>query len=941
MYSSVPCQIWAASSDTPVGPWSNLMGPDGKEMIPDQTPKGTIVLDGEAFIDDDQSVYLWYSTWWRPTVAKLKEDMKTFDGDPIQYFKHEGLQNPPKGLVQGCMEAPYMFKRKGIYYLMYSDAFCQDSTYNVKYSTSKSPTGPFDYDPARNPILETTDDGTVDGPGHHSLLVDGDKVFIVYHRHDNPHDPDGAHRQTCISELYFNEDGSIEKVKPGHAGVGYLAPSTKRDSNLALGKAVTASSALSSDFRPEYAVDQNNGTLWKAADKNYPQWLQVDLGKTSPVRRVEMEFQYPQVANRYLIEHSLDAKTWKTFADRKENKEPGIMIDKGDARARFVKITLLGQDSGRPDQWAALWGFRVYDGIDKPNQAPVVDVGPALNLNFRYPSFTAQAAVHDDGLPNGPVTLRWSKVSGPGNVVFAHPDRLQTDVAVDKPGKYSLKLTANDGVLKGEGVLAVAFAEPTDRVIAYDFEESGTAMVLDRSANGKDGVLRKGAGRSMGVHGRAVNLDGNDDYISVSPIGELKQFTLAAWINPHNIRPDSCLLSTDGAGPGSLKLVLNGNGALQLSMEGMPPQVSEFRFTPDHAGEWSHIAVTCDPAAKKVAFFVNGKLDASRGVDQVPPINLSRPARIGGAESGARGFSGEIDEFRLQERVLSPAEIAKLATPVSFSTVSEVLKLKDGSPVLLMGKPVTLAAADPLSLERSTPFFYVSDFDGKAGVRVEDGKTGQDKCRPDVCVTVTGVIKTSPEGERVIELTNAPTYGASRAALASKIAGAEVLKALGRLVSLEATVKEVDANGKSFSISPAGSAPIRVNASHFAPMQKIEPGNTVALTGVVTLEEASKEPSILLRELNRLNPPASDALAFYSFEEDGETCRGFFTQSPGCQGDQRWHSHCRQTRQGAAIGWRKSLPPGAKSGIADRIDCGDVGQPVGLRERYLCFSDAL
>ena len=75
MYSSVPCQIWAACADSPVGPWTNLMGADGKEMVPDQTPKGSIVLDGEAFIDDDQSAYLWYSTWWHPTVAKLKPDM--------------------------------------------------------------------------------------------------------------------------------------------------------------------------------------------------------------------------------------------------------------------------------------------------------------------------------------------------------------------------------------------------------------------------------------------------------------------------------------------------------------------------------------------------------------------------------------------------------------------------------------------------------------------------------------------------------------------------------------------------------------------------------------------------------------------------------------------------------------------------------------------------
>ena len=64
------------------------------------------------------------------------------------------------------------------------------------------------------------------GPGHQTILEDGGKVYIVYHRHDSPHDPDGAHRQTCIDELKFNADGSIAKVVPTHSGVGFLARST-------------------------------------------------------------------------------------------------------------------------------------------------------------------------------------------------------------------------------------------------------------------------------------------------------------------------------------------------------------------------------------------------------------------------------------------------------------------------------------------------------------------------------------------------------------------------------------------------------------------------------------------------------------------------------------------------------------------------------------------
>ena len=879
MYNSVPCQIWAAVSDTPVGPWTNLMGENGKEMIPDQTPKGTIVLDGEAFIDDDESVYLWYSTWWRPTVAKLKPDMRTFDGDPIQYFKHADLQDPPKGLVQRCMEGPYMFKRKGTYYLMYSDDMCQDSTYNVKYSTSKSPTGPFEYDPAKNPILETTDDDTVDGPGHHSMLVEGDRVYIVYHRHDNPHDPDGAHRQTCISELYFNQDGSIEKVQPGHLGVGYLAPSTKRDFNLALGKTATASSCLSPDFKPEYAVDANNGTLWKAAGQNYPQWLQVDLGKASPVRRIETEFQYPQVANRYLIEHSTDGKTWKTFADRKDNKTPGIMIDQGDVQARYVRITLMGQDSGRPDQWAALWGFNVYDGIDKPNQAPVVDLGPEQNLNFRFPAFTIEGAVHDDGLPNGPVKVQWSKVSGPGNVAFAHSDRCRTGVTVDQAGQYVLKLTADDGQLKGEGKLTVNMAPPTDRVIAYDFDDDSGAVVKDSSDNGKYGVMHKGATHSFGIRGQAANLDSNTGYIAITPIGELKSATVAAWINLHTVRTEpSSLLCSDGSATGALKLVINSSGAVQWGVEGQPAQASEYRFSPEHAGEWHHVAVSCDPKAKAVSFYIDGKLDVTRTLTEAPPLNLSTQVRLGGANDGARCLDGELDEFRVFERALSTGEIAALATKPASTTIADVKKLKDGIAVVLMSKPVALAAANPLSFERATDFFYVAEPDGTEGIRVEDGKTGQDKTRADVCVSLAGVVKTKGSGERYVELTAAPTLGAPRAAMVIPTKMADVAKAVARPVSFQGVVKDIAGDGKSFTIAEGGGGgtEVRVSVEHLAPTRKLAAGNTVVVSGVVSVEGESASaarPVVCLRELTRLSPPPAPGLAFYSFEEDGDIAK--------------------------------------------------------------------
>ncbi len=870
MYSSVPCQVWAAGADSPLGPWTNLVA-EGKPMIPDQTPKETITLDGECFVDDGGQAYIWYGTWWHPTMAKLKPDLHSFDGEPIQYFKNPRNPNPPFGVVQRCMEGPYMFKRRGTYYLMYSDDMCQDSTYNVKYSTSKSPIGPFDYDPARNPILETSDDDTVDGPGHHSMLVDGDRVFIVYHRHDNPHDPDGAHRQVCIDELHFNPDGSIEKLVPSHLGVGYLAASTKRDTDLALGKPVTASSSLDPDFRPQYAVDHNNGTLWKAASNTYPQWLEVDLGKRSPVRRVETEFQYPQAVNRYLIEHSTDGRAWELFADRKDNREPGVMIDRGDIQARYVRITLLGNNSGRPDQWAALWGFRVYDGVDKPNQPPVVDAGPNQNLNFRFPKFVLSANVRDDGLPNGRVTVRWSKVSGPGHVVFTHPERSRTEASVDKAGRYVFMLTANDGQLKGEGKVSINLAAPTERVVAYGFDEERGGIVQDTTGNGRNGVFRKGPTRSFGIHGLALNLDGAGDYVSVPPLGGLKDVTLATWLNLHDLRSEaSSILWSDGQVPGALRLVIDGSGHAQFGIQGQPAQTSNYRFGPEQVGEWHHLAVAYDRARKTVSFYLDGKLDVTRMLAQAPVVNLAAPSRLGSADAAARCLAGEVDDFCVYDKGLSAKEIAALAARRSLALIAEARKLPDGTAVLLIGKPVTLAAADPLIFARTTDYFYVSEPDGSAGIRVEDGKLPRDTARIDVQVSFAGVMRTKPSGERYIELTAAPSLGAARAATPMPAKLSDVADASGKLVRVEGIVKTTAADGHAFTITgPGGAEPeVQVVDDGVVLRKKVSAGNTVSALGVIVSGPGAVR-ALLLRELTRLKPRPSSALALYIFDEAG------------------------------------------------------------------------
>jgi len=204
MYVSVGSEIWAGVSESPLGPWKNAKE-DQSPLISGDLFPGYHMIDADCFIDDDGQAYLYWGSGlnWvngRCYVVKLKDDMITFDGGPVNV-------TPPN-----YFEGPFMFKRKGVYYLMYSNGKAIDASYNVRYSTGETPFGPWE-EGVNSPILSTSVDSTTFGPGHHTVFTEGGQDYILYHR-IYPQNKELVLRQLCIDSLNFDREGNIKRIVP-------------------------------------------------------------------------------------------------------------------------------------------------------------------------------------------------------------------------------------------------------------------------------------------------------------------------------------------------------------------------------------------------------------------------------------------------------------------------------------------------------------------------------------------------------------------------------------------------------------------------------------------------------------------------------------------------------------------------------------------------------
>ena len=270
--------IGVAVGDSPLGPFRDAKG---GPLVSDSTPNSSgLNIDPTVFTDDDGQAYLYWGGYWGARAAKLKPNMIELDGPVVT----------PQGLAN-FWEAPWMFKRNGLYYMMYAandtNGCVTDSNYACqRYATATSPLGPWTH---RGVVLDRVSSTT----NHAGVVQFNGQWYIVYHNADAP-GGGNFRRSAAVDLLHFNADGTMRKVTQTRTGPP-PNPGGNPGTGANLAPSATASTSYVSPWESLAALN-NGGAPANSADRsnlaygNWPergtQWVEYQWPTAKSVDRV-------------------------------------------------------------------------------------------------------------------------------------------------------------------------------------------------------------------------------------------------------------------------------------------------------------------------------------------------------------------------------------------------------------------------------------------------------------------------------------------------------------------------------------------------------------------------------------------------------------------------------------------------------------------------------
>lgn len=292
------------------------------------------------------------------------------------------------------IEGAWMDKFNGKYYLQYACPGTEYNGYGDAVYVGEHPLGPFEL--AENVPYSYMPGGFFTGAGHGSTMRDGEGILwhaatmrisknMNFERRVGiwPAGIDESGNLFC-NQRYGDWPVCVEDVRKDP----FAAP---RWMLLSYGKAVRASSAEDGK-EPEYAVDEDVRTWWRAASGQPGEWLELDLGEAYAVHAIQINFaddkmdvelpgrireeeeekryiEERELFTRWKLEGSADGTEYFTVEDKSGAVcclPHDLIVREAGVRVRFLRLTIFELPYG---QAPCISGFRVFGAAagEKPS----------------------------------------------------------------------------------------------------------------------------------------------------------------------------------------------------------------------------------------------------------------------------------------------------------------------------------------------------------------------------------------------------------------------------------------------------------------------------------------------------------------------------------------------------------------------------------------------
>lgn len=606
------------------------------------------VVDPNVFYDNDGQLWMVYGSY-SGGIFILKMDDTT--GKP---FPGQGYGKKLLGGNHSRIEGPYiLYNPETQYYYLFLSFGGLDATggYNMRVARARRPDGPY-YDADGNAMIDVKadpakplfddrsiepygtklmgnflfernvgDPGTGIGtgyvsPGHNSAYYDPatGKQFIIFHTR---FPQQGEMHQIRVHQMFMNKDGW--PVIAPYRYAGETAGKVKREEVIGQYKYVNHGKAISATInKSEYIRLQKDGTITGAVSGT---WQRTDHDRATLTMN----------GSRY----------------------DGVFVRQWEPEAASYVMTFTALSK----QGVAIWGSRVPDMTD---QEIVAAVERDLSLGDTG-GIIANLTLPTEGTHESTITWRSSNPA-----VITDAGVVTRPAAGAEDAKVTLTATTTKGTATATKTFTVTVkAQVVGGLVAqYNFEgnladssgQVGAGTVTGNRIDNTGGRISY----APGVRGSAAVFDGASGIRLPNGLISGNTYSAALWVKPEQLTMFTTTFF--GAKDPNSWVSLVPRGGDFAKQQTMVWSGTAWYDAPTglqiKPGEWTHLAFTVQDGAIKV--YVNGaEKFAGTGF---PNVFTTTTGAFGlGVNWWDAPYKGLMDDVRIYQSALTPAEIAALA----------------------------------------------------------------------------------------------------------------------------------------------------------------------------------------------------------------------------------------------------------------------------------------